>query len=910
MKGEKISMGFAAQEVPPTLPPASESVVVARKGSFAQELPDTAPLAASSTLVAGSETKLAKSDKKTALTEDRISKTRDKRAKGREKIIATSAASTASGKNSRQRRTEKGTKRGKMFLRSGVTNDATDEEPTFEASYASVSKPGAVRVRGMDATDVDDYDNIAEDNLYNQESLRILQEATTTGESSQPTVIDGAVVVDNKARDLEAAVPEDEWTARKWSKQTRRLCIGLLGLLIVASCGIAVGVTLSSRSSSSSSSSSASGKVVSPTSVPESIPTTSPSLSLAPDANMDVVGSIPPMRFETHVPTTSPVPTGRVPSLVEVLPPTEPMPSRPVFVPDTLPQGNRPHQTAFDPSSAPSEWVPDVLPPPACFLQIQVDCDPGGKIKDCNSIPPLQPRCQYPPSRLDFRYNGGDCSHSRNMQTNGLFQCQDFHGTQFTNGTISHIVVQGNGGEIFYEGFVAVGGVFSVTNNGNEVEPVLNISIYDSSDTTPDALLQTAVFDSSCSELLFLNDRFGATQLVEFENNRQGITSSFFNVTFEFVINSSLQDGDITVNTFNVVTNFAGLLNFTEELMETVIAAGNSSAYVSSSFQIDLTERQHYTVFTLIVSTNEMGEVCADTNFLEFSAGYDPSNPGYPSASPSMTPTSTPLPTSTPEYSYCSLDPMIKCRVVEGPLQECKSLAAPTSEACTSGDLPIALQFRYVGGTCSGNSGQDNLTCTGSADVNNVWITITTMLPNSNHTGTLFDQASSRGGFINIRGPDREMEIRIFQVANDAPGELLQLITMQTSCAPENSLTLKNRFGSLELVGFLDEDSQNFAYAEISIEYTVSTLTSDEAIITNATSFGAFVGEQTLVSLSPEEVGPRDVLRLGDETALIDLIANQGVLYEFMLNLEAFSSANSVNSCPSTIYFDFTIGLR
>jgi hypothetical protein len=217
------------------------------------------------------------------------------------------------------------------------------------------------------------------------------------------------------------------------------------------------------------------------------------------------------------------------------------------------------------------------------------------------------------------------------------------------------------------------------------------------------------------------------------------------------------------------------------------------------------------------------------------------------------------------------------------------------------------LEFRYLGGPCPGTSTQAGFVCNGDVDLDTVWITVTTVLPISNRTSTLLDQPVNRGDFISLRGPDTEISITISDVVNGEKGTPQQDMVIQTTCVPENGLTLKSTFGSLELVEFVDETFQNSAYAQVEIIYAVSTVTAVEAVVTSATSFGAFAGEQTLLTTPSDPIGPRNKIQLGGEEALIDLTVNRGNMYEFTLNVDGFTVVNPTSTCPTVGSFQFTI---
>jgi hypothetical protein len=126
-------------------------------------------------------------------------------------------------------------------------------------------------------------------------------------------------------------------------------------------------------------------------------------------------------------------------------------------------------------------------------------------------------------------YNGGDCSQAFNVQgEQGLYECFDIGNGPPVEGpvpTFSYIkVVALNSPDIIYhEDWVEVGTNYDLTlpmNGGDRVASNMNITIYSTNITEPQFQLQNLKYHSSCSANLFLKDKFGASQLVEWENDR------------------------------------------------------------------------------------------------------------------------------------------------------------------------------------------------------------------------------------------------------------------------------------------------------------------------------------------------------------------------------------------------------
>ena len=260
----------------------------------------------------------------------------------------------------------------------------------------------------------------------------------------------------------------------------------------------------------------------------------------------------------------------------------------------------------------------------------------------CDDIPPLVTQCLQRPNKMVFRYNGGDCSQSFNIQPITLFQCIDFNGgPPDTEGATSYIVITDTKGQniIYYDGFASVGEELTLEDGGNRVEANMNITIFSSDVTTPENVVQSVIYHSSCSRNLFLKDRYGSLQLVVFVNELQGIVSCFFSVTFDFNI-ANTGSFDTSLVSLEAVSNI-GVFNLTDEVLGTTIVPGETFV-VTRDFFLDLTVRKTYTFESVIVGETlpAPGELCQDSDSLSFTAG----NP-LPPKIPTIAPIGAPLPT-------------------------------------------------------------------------------------------------------------------------------------------------------------------------------------------------------------------------------------------------------------------------
>jgi len=130
-------------------------------------------------------------------------------------------------------------------------------------------------------------------------------------------------------------------------------------------------------------------------------------------------------------------------------------------------------------------------------------------------------------------FNGGGCEQSDNTQEL-KFTCEDFAGGPPVNeGDQVYIVVTDIKGEsiTYFEGTVGVGEIFPLNDGGERFQADMFVMIYSPDQST---LLQMVQYHSSCSSNLELKNRFGASQLVSFTNEVQGLVSCF--ATFSFAL--------------------------------------------------------------------------------------------------------------------------------------------------------------------------------------------------------------------------------------------------------------------------------------------------------------------------------------------------------------------------------------
>jgi hypothetical protein len=234
---------------------------------------------------------------------------------------------------------------------------------------------------------------------------------------------------------------------------------------------------------------------------------------------------------------------------------------------------------------------------------------------------------------MGFLYNGGDCSQSYTVMGSDKFGCTDIgSGPPTQEGVESYIVVTAldDTSIVYHAGNVPVGSIYYLSDNGQRFVADQNITIY-ASEGGP--MLQTLYYHSSCSQNLFLLDVFGASQLVEWINEEQGLVSVFANASFDLAITIpfTIVGTELTVTELFSITTF-GVYNLTDEVYGMRLQPGST---ITADFQvtIDLSTPQTYTFLTTIAGVTDLGVECRGVDFYNFTAGV-PLNPGVPTVGP------------------------------------------------------------------------------------------------------------------------------------------------------------------------------------------------------------------------------------------------------------------------------------
>jgi hypothetical protein len=517
-------------------------------------------------------------------------------------------------------------------------------------------------------------------------------------------------------------------------------------------------------------------------------------------------------------------------------------------------------------------------------------------------------------------YNGGDCSQSFNVQgEQDLFECFDIGDGPPLEGPLGSapvfsfikVVSLKDDSVIYHEDWVEVGQNYDLTlpEGEDRVEANMNITIYSTNVTEPQFQLQNLRYHSSCSANLFLKDRFGASQLVEWENI-QGVITCFATSTFTFQLTIPVDieafGDEITLTSAISVTNF-GIFNLTDEVNGLVLTPG-ATLSLDFNVSLDLTVRRRYTGLTTITGLTDTGVLCRGIDFFSFLAGNElPAT--FPSLAPTTSPTVTPGPTPNPLEAACELAADIDCILGDG--SGCTGLGPPSNTLCV-GENPSQLRFIYNGLPCtsSNTTGRNYACATSNGGVNGQSQVFVSITDRNNDEVYYRGIIPLSGQFIVNGNPDLEdrLIIQISTVNPDTgfPLLLLQAIQMRATCQEgRDDISLLTQYGSLQLVSWTSDDQgTNTAVADIILTYTVTNEGRLTAIAESASRTSTLQGDRTLIP--PAVQLARGLSRSFQDISRLNLFSSAGRTFETVLTVAGVGMMSNV-ACDAVDTFTLAI---
>jgi hypothetical protein len=471
---------------------------------------------------------------------------------------------------------------------------------------------------------------------------------------------------------------------------------------------------------------------------------------------------------------------------------------------------------------------------PACGdgVSIEASCKVDDDGSDCNKLGKHYWACQQAMSEMTLRYNGGDCNQGYNSQPLQFFTCSDGDTPPtMEEGKRVFILVKDvneGGTRTYFSQYVIVGEDFLLVDMevpGRILDVDLNVTIYSSGDDIgPASILQTFVFHTSCLHSLFLNDYYGSTQVVGFNNEKQGMVSNFMSATLNFVVkNEGQSSADISSFKLQTRQDVDFLNEFDNNSAQNLDIGAEMSIMKQVYFDVGVSRE-----FVITATVGTDGESpCEVTQDLKITIGTPeeetstedivevPADTDAPSAAPI-----TAMPIMENNEEHCNLVSSIFCEV-KGGSSSCDSLKAPVQTECQGGIIPKQLTFKYTGQTCAESDHDPDFrhrfVCidetAGIENTMNVFVAVNDESPHPVPKNEEFSWVSNFGSYIHVT---------VFKSENNQPGAELQNMKIGTRCVEGDDLSLMKNYGAIQLLAFENESQGSVAsYADVELTYMI-----------------------------------------------------------------------------------------
>jgi hypothetical protein len=516
----------------------------------------------------------------------------------------------------------------------------------------------------------------------------------------------------------------------------------------------------------------------------------------------------------------------------------------------------------------------------------------------CENITADFDACTTRPSSIEMKYTGGDCTNSRNRQAEGFFCTDTTSGPPpTTDNTSSYILVTDTvkRGNVYFRDFVSVGSNYVIVPPASgDVPDFLRIVVYSSNVTgNPTNLLQEVQFASSCStgERLWLKDQFGASLIVGYENEDQGVVSSSAPVAIQVAIGLPESFvGSIDLTMLDVLSNFDGFQDYSNLVNGTSLQGGESISLDLPGSVLDLAVRRRYTTLTQAAGTKNLsGFICDGSDFKSFVAG-NPPPPMASTPSPSISPMITPGPTENNLQLACSVQAEVTCECLSGDevvVGDCLSIPDPRTVSCTNALAATGLSFKYAGFD-QGNSPDT--------------VVVSIVSPSSGFEfsmqvslGMTFQVTGNFGGSINIS-------------ASSVSGELLDMTSVNTDCSADNSmLTLTSKIGPLELIGFENASGSFSSIFQIRLSYRIENTGNFEMVADSAMVNSDFAPSTFEALQGEEDIAAQSKLLVFTETSSIDTATkfSQNTVLSFGMSVSGRAKRSTNLACADDAMYTF-----
>lgn len=552
----------------------------------------------------------------------------------------------------------------------------------------------------------------------------------------------------------------------------------------------------------------------------------------------------------------------------------------------------------LDPTPSPSP-EPTIAPSPAptstCVIDIELTGCPEINIS-------LDNNCEGRPQVITFRYLGGDCSQSDNLQPRQKFFCEDSNGGPPTvPGTQSFITATPAGGsDLYFEGNVAVGDKYTLNEDKtfDKLSADMTISIFSAQGGS---LLQTTNLHLSCSQPLFLFDKFGSSQVTQWiETSGRIVSDTQTNVptgTIVVQLDTAPDIKPVRLTEMQVITSAQDEpIDYTSQVAGQVLEPGVALELPGFAIDIELGQRVRYTFFTTIIGETLDGtNQCNGNSFLECTVGFN-LDPVFPTNIPTPRPTITPFPTGPLQSTACEIASNIGCTVTNpgNSIITCDRLRGDVSETCPQDQQLLTAFLKYDGSL--GESVFVVPTC-GKSEYNTRTV----------KSGEIFE--------FRTRASDtcEEVTFEIYDTGDSqGNGEFLDSADVQIACP--GPWTIGNEIApglTLDYYVSTSDGGSTFNFnvleAEVQIDYTGSNtgripLTVNSGGVTAPSPF-----QTGSISVVPVTLGQQSRQVLQTETKTIQLAGQSGQTLEFSMSLFGASANQFAIPCETTSTFQINL---
>ena len=570
--------------------------------------------------------------------------------------------------------------------------------------------------------------------------------------------------------------------------------------------------------------------------------------------------------------------------------------------------------------------------PPLCSISMDIECFATNNAGiSCDSIPEPKALCRGTPLGFGFTYSGSKCSDSSNLQGAPVFECIDakdaspvVQGQQVfivARDVASETIIADNLDAVLLRGNRVL---INVSDFDVALGDTMNISIYSASDRTPESMLQTFVFQSSCSSSnLMLGDRFGSLQLVTLNTTEgliEGESDRFVNVTYLF---TTTNEGRDHVNLTSIRSESNTQIDFSRDAL---MLSPDDTHTFEETVEIDLGFQKRFDVFGFVSAASSEGPTCSTNAFFNFDAGIATPAPAVaaPSVSraPSLRPSDSSAPSLRPPLDSCIVTLDVICHDNSTGLS-CSDSAFGFSTSHVCIELPTSMSFRYMGGNCSQSFNTQNpqifqcedLDGGPPTDQGESSLIVATNVDNSviHHAAVVRVGGIFTAGDIDGVFPS-SMSITVYS----SPGQnVLQTFVLDTSCMTGHTF-LTDRYGSFHLVGFGNELQGNVtSFVDVTYSYVVT----NPATESGSTNFDtSTVTLETLISISNGFGGFNPVVNLTEQVNGVVLSTNASLVIQVAVIVDLsvrtwytfFSTVQGVSprgaTCSASHFHEFIAG--